>query len=280
MEAGAPPRSRLDLELGRHGGEQLPSHGEPAPRLGERIARSADGRAQRLIQALDHVGADALAAVPHGELDLRRAELLGHDLDVPRLGELQRIGGEVEEHATERHGVTEAVVGGGRGSGAMPPPTSGPFGPASRDVKSCNQSGSIATRTRSMAVSAARTSAGAAAATDQLWITSDRSSSSRRWPSTERAAVSTTTSPATCCRCTPRASASTISRTSPWALPLSRSHAVTTRRAAAWSSDEGTAANRSACGAGGYELRLRLRGADSGLGLGRVVIRTGCKGAP
>src|SRR2546422_5742322 len=62
----------------------------------------------------DPLGGDALAAVPHGELDLRRAELLGHDLDVPRLGELQRIGGEVEEHATERHGVTEAVVAGGR----------------------------------------------------------------------------------------------------------------------------------------------------------------------
>ncbi len=114
MEAGAPSRSRLHLELGRHRREQLPAHGEPEPRLGERITRPADGRAQRLIQALDHLGADALAAVPHGELDLRRAELLGHDLDVPRLGELQRIGGEVEEHATERHGVTEAVVAGGR----------------------------------------------------------------------------------------------------------------------------------------------------------------------
>src|SRR3989442_13000981 len=169
-------------------------------------------------------------------------------------------------------------VSGERRSCAMSTTISSPFAPASRDVKSCNQSGSIATRTRSMAVSAARTWAGAAAAADQLRITSDRSSRSRRWPSTERAAVSTTTSPATCCRWPARASASTIPRTPPWALPLSRSHAVTTRRAAAWSSADGTAANRSACGAGGYELRLRLRGADSGLGLGRVVIRTGSQG--
>src|SRR3989449_1443753 len=50
----------------------------------------------------DHLGGDALAAVPHGELNLRRAELLGHDLDVPRLGELQRIGGKrSEEHTSE-----------------------------------------------------------------------------------------------------------------------------------------------------------------------------------
>src|SRR2546430_12632002 len=62
-----PPRSTLfpyttlfrsHLELGPHGREQLPAHGEPETRLGERIARSADGRAQRLIQALDHLGGD------------------------------------------------------------------------------------------------------------------------------------------------------------------------------------------------------------------------------
>ena len=89
-------------------------------------------------------------------------------------------------------------VSGERRSWAMSTNSRSPSGPASREVKYCFQSGSIASRTRSMATRIGGMCESVLSCSDQPRTTSARSSSRRRRPRLERVRSSTGAAGLTC----------------------------------------------------------------------------------
>ena len=70
-------------------------------------------RLHRLVQRAQQEGVDPGAGVPNGELEPPGVNRSRRQFHEARVGELHRIGGEVQEHARQRPGVPHAPFGHG-----------------------------------------------------------------------------------------------------------------------------------------------------------------------
>src|SRR5260370_34669644 len=95
VEAGPPPWPRYDLKLGAQRRGQFSAHREPEPGRGEGTPLPTENRSEGLVETVDDLRVDPVAAVRHGKLNAARPDLLRHHLDVPLVGALQGIRGQV-----------------------------------------------------------------------------------------------------------------------------------------------------------------------------------------
>src|SRR5438105_14376531 len=110
VEAGAPLRAGFDLESLSHRPEQLAADREPGPRAGEMLALRRRRPPYGLIQRAEPRGVDAVPGVSHRELEAPRADGQRRDLHEARVGKLDGIGGQVEQHARQRALVSGAPL--------------------------------------------------------------------------------------------------------------------------------------------------------------------------
>ena len=130
VEAGAlrPPRSppAASAPIASTSLRQMES---PRPGAGEGVLARPLAAAERLVERHHRLRRDAPAGVAHRELDRgRRSRLVPPHLDDALVGELEGVGGEVEQHPAERHRVADPEVGVGRAAARTSRPFSSAIG--------------------------------------------------------------------------------------------------------------------------------------------------------
>src|SRR5439155_13916667 len=85
---------------------------KPQARLRKQLAAPAHVVAQRLKQRREPLGRNAAAAIAHRKPDPLGAvlSLLGAELHGALIGELERVGREIEQDATERDRMAQTLV--------------------------------------------------------------------------------------------------------------------------------------------------------------------------
>src|SRR2546425_1977557 len=106
----AAPGVGLHSQLRPHGADELAADREPQSRAREAVARPARVATERLVQTAQRLRTDPAPAIAHAKLQPGRPARRGADLDEALVGELERVGGEVEQHPAQRERVPQAMV--------------------------------------------------------------------------------------------------------------------------------------------------------------------------
>src|SRR2546425_430149 len=103
-------RCRRERQRRAHRLHELATNREAEAGAGEVVAQVRGTLAERLVQRLEGAGVVPAARVAHRELEPVPVEGTRRDLDGARVGELDGVGGKVEQHARERAGMPDAAL--------------------------------------------------------------------------------------------------------------------------------------------------------------------------
>src|SRR6266581_5508153 len=106
-EPRSPPSPRFNPELGAPRRHELVADREPQTRTREVMSQARPCVGEGLREGPQFAGLEAAPRVADGELELRPRDGPRRYFDIPGVGELHGVGGQVQQHARERAGMAD-----------------------------------------------------------------------------------------------------------------------------------------------------------------------------